>query len=207
MPFVTRPAKHNEPPKAETFELLQEQLNDGSPDGRRHAARLLAQYRHAGPSLAARLEVEADRNVREALFTGLVHIGGHRTARLVTQFLRAEDAGLRSGAMEALKRMAAAAAPAIDPLLHDPDPDIRLLAIEVTRVWPRLLAGPRLQDVIAHDDHVNVCAAAVDVATENGTGALLPALAAARQKFATEPFLVFAVDIARARITASAAAS
>jgi len=50
---------------------------------------------------------------------------------------------------------------------------------------------------------VNVCAAAVDVATENGTATLLPALAAARQRFADEPFLVFAVDIARARIAAA----
>jgi len=207
MPFVTKPAKHNEPPKAETFELLQEDLNHGSPDERRHAACALAQYRHAGPSLAARLPLETDRNVRAALFSGLVQIGGHRTARLVTPFLRAADAGLRNGAMEALKRMAAAAAPSIDPLLEDDDPDIRLLAIEVTRVWPRLLAAPRLQNLIAHDAHINVCAAAVDVATENGTAALLPALAAARQRFADQPFLVFAVDVARARITAGESAS
>jgi HEAT repeat protein len=192
-----------EPPRAETFELLQEQLNDGNPDQRRHAARALAQYRHAGPALAARLQLEGERNVREALFSGLVKIGGHRTPRLVTPFLRAQDAGLRNGAMEALKRMAAAAAPAIDPLLHDEDPDIRMLAIEVTRGWPRLLAEPRLRNLIAHDPHVNVCAAAVDVATENGTATLLPALAAARQRFADEPFLVFAVDIARARIAAA----
>ncbi len=203
MPFVTKPDKNHQPPKAETFELLQEQLRADDPDARRHAARALSQYHHAAAALVARLEVEADRNVREALFSGLVTIGGHRTARLVTPFLRAEDAGLRNGAMEALKRMAASAAPAIDKLLDDADPDIRLLAIEVTRVWPRLLAAPRLQSLIAHDEHVNVCAAAVDVATENGTCALLPALAMARQRFFDQPFLIFAVDIARARIAAS----
>jgi hypothetical protein len=50
---------------------------------------------------------------------------------------------------------------------------------------------------------VNVCAAAVDVATENGTASLLPALAAARARFADDSFLVFAVDLARNRITAA----
>jgi len=207
MPFVTKPTKHHEPPKADTFELLQQQLGNGSPDERRHAAQALVQYHHAAPALAGRLQVEPDRNVREALFSALVAIGGHRTARLVTPFLRAEDAALRNGAMEALKRMAASAAPAIDKLLDDADPDIRLLAIEVTRGWPRLLATPRLQNLIAHDTHINVCAAAIDVAAGNGTDELLPALAAARQRFADEPFLVFAVDVARARIAASAFAS
>lgn len=54
--------------------------------------------------------------------------------------------------------------------------------------------------VFEHEPHVNVCAAAVDVATEVGTKDLLVALDGVRLRFASEPFLVFAVDIARDRI-------
>ncbi len=206
MPFVVSPFGKLPPPPAATYELLLEELASGAPEERRRAAKALGGHRHAAADLAARLAVEPERPVREAVFTALVQIGGHRTARLVTPYLRAQDASVRNGAVDALKRMAAAAAPAIDPLLADPDPDTRLLAIEVTRGWPRLLAGPRLSTLIAFEPEVNVCAAAVDVATENGSLALLPALAAARARFKDEPFLVFAVDLARNRIMNEGAA-
>jgi HEAT repeat protein len=117
--------------------------------------------------------------------------------------VRSEEASLRGGAIEALKRMGEDAVPVLDALLDDPDPDVRILAIEVTRAWPAELAVPRLLHLIEDDPHVNVCGAAVDVATEAGTDELLPGLAALRTRFPDEPFLMFAVDTACSRIQAA----
>ncbi|OYV36599.1 MAG: hypothetical protein B7Z81_07175 [Acidocella sp. 20-61-6] len=174
----------------------------GSPDARvrREAALALSGDRAAAHVLVARLGVETDNTVRAALFSSLVAIGGTRTATLVAIFLRSDDPGLRNGAIEALKQFHIAAAPAVDALLDEEDSDLRLLAIEVTRAWPGRLAVPRLLQVIEREQNVNVCAAAVDVATELGTPELLGALARLRRRFADQPFLVFASDIARTRI-------
>jgi len=154
------------------------------------------------PALAARLESEPEPEVREALFGSIVDIGGPCAADLVARLLRSEDAGLRGGSVEALKGMGEGAIAVLDELLGDPDPDIRLLVVEVTRAWPSPLAVPRLRRVIECDPHVNVCGAAVDVATEVGTDQLIAPLKGLRVRFADEPFLQFAVEIACSRILA-----
>ena len=183
-------------------ELLLERLAAGDVDERRRAARALSRDPDAAPALAARLEGELEPGVRDALFGSLVDIGGTLAAGLVAQLLRSADAGLRGGAVEALKRLGEDGVAVLDTLLDDRDPDVRILVVEVTRAWPGALAVPRLRRVIGDDSHVNVCGAAVDVATEVGTRELLPALAALRARFADEPFLVFAVDVACSRIEA-----
>jgi HEAT repeat protein len=173
-----------------------------SPDAgiRRRAARALADDENAATALAECLGTEAEPSVRNALFGSLVAIGGPRAAELVAPYVRSEDAALRGGAIEALKHLHEAAVAAVDELLNDSDADLRLLAIEVTRAWPLARAAPRLQRIFDEDAHVNVCAAAVDVATEAGSPELLPALARLRLRFQDETFLLFAVDIACARI-------
>ena len=62
------------------------------------------------------------------------------------------------------------------------------------------MAVPYLREVLDSDPHVNVCGAAVDVATEAGNADLLPALTSLRQRFPDEPFLLFAVEVACSRI-------
>jgi HEAT repeat protein len=178
-----------------------------SPDAgiRRRAARALAADPGAANALAECLATETDPGVRNALFGSLTAIGGPRAASLVGPYVRSEDAALRGGAIDALKRLHEAAVSTVDALLNDPDPDLRLLAIEVTRVWPSERAAPRLQRIFEQDPHVNVCAAAVDVAAEAGAPELLPALTALRKRFADETFLLFAVDVACARIGDAAA--
>jgi HEAT repeat protein len=181
-------------------EVLLERLIGNDADDRRRAARALSREPNTQSILSERLECESERHVRDALFASLVEIGGIDVADLVARKLRSSDAGLRGGAVEALKSLADDAVPVLDELLGDPDADVRLLAIEVTRVWPAALALPRLRRVIENDQHVNVCAAAVDVATEVGTEELLAALTELHARFADEQFLTFAIDIARDRI-------
>jgi HEAT repeat protein len=180
--------------------MLLEKLVGKDADERRRAARALAREPNTQSILFERIESESEPHVRDALFASLVDIGGADVAELVSKLIRSSDAGLRGGAVEALKTLADDAVPVLDKLLGDPDADVRLLAIEVTRVWPTALALPRLRRVIENDQHVNVCAAAVDVATEVGTEELLGALTGLHARFSDQPFLTFAIDIARDRI-------
>lgn len=202
MPLVrtTSAAQDKAPPESRV--LLLERLAGSDMGERRRAARALAREPDAVPALAARLECEPEPSVRDALFGGLVDIGGTLAADLVARLVRSEDASVRGGAIEALKRLGDDAVPALDVLLSDTDPDVRILAIEVTRAWPSALAVPRLQRIFESDPHVNVCGAAVDVATEIGTGELVEALTSLRARFAGVPFLIFAVDVACSRIDA-----
>lgn len=180
-----------------------EQLDSMDAGQRWRAAKALAGERGNAPVLVSRLSLETDENVRSALFSGLVGIGGEAVAGPIAALLRSGDPGLRGGAVEALQQLGEAAEPVVDALLGDAETDLRLLAIEVTRAWPAEVAAARLLRVIEDDAHVNVCAAAVDVAAELGTPALLGALARLRLRFAREPFLGFSVEVARARIGAS----
>jgi len=177
-------------------------LADGDADARRHAAHALCRMPDTAGCLAGRLDIEPDDRVREAIFASLVAIGGEPVADLVAPLIRHENAAVRGGAIEALKLLDDDAVAALDDLLEDPDSDVRVLAIEVTRSWPPALAAPRLRRIIETDPHVNVCGAAVDVATEVGTEMLLDGLARLRERFAHEAFLVFAADIAILRIDA-----
>jgi HEAT repeat protein len=192
------------PPPPESTGVLLDRLNAGDADERRHAAHALSRDPDTAPGLAARLEQETDLGVREALFDSLVSIGNETAASLIAGLLSSEDANLRGSATAALKQLRDAAVPLVDRLLGDSNPDIRILAVEVIRAWPATTATPRLRRVIEADPHLNVCGAAVDVATEVGTSSLLPPLAALRTRFAGNQFLVFAIGVACSRIHAAA---
>jgi HEAT repeat protein len=203
MPLVRAAAPTPEAKPPDSRDLLLERLAGNDTDERRRAARALSREPEAAAALAARLQCEPEPSVRDALFGSLVEIGGTPAAELIAQLLHSDSATLRSGAVEALKRLHDDAVPVLDALLADPDPDARTLAVEVIRVWPSALAVPRLRRVFESEPHVNVCGAAVDVATEVGTGELIEALAGLRGRFAGEEFLVFAIDVACARIHAA----
>jgi hypothetical protein len=55
--------------------------------------------------------------------------------------------------------------------------------------------------LIEHEQHPNVCAAAIEVLAEVGTRDALPVLERCAVRFAATPFLPFAVSVAIARIT------
>ncbi len=204
MPFVTAGAA----PEAAPELSLEAALGAlASPDAatRRLAARALAGNAEAKKPLAERLCFEPDANVRAALFASLAAMRTPEIPSLIASFLSSAEPGLRCAAADALKQMQAGAAPAIDTLLGDPDADLRLLAIEVTRAWPPALARPRLRRVIEADPHINVCAGAVDIAAELGGPELLGPLLALRRRFPHHPFIHFAAEIARDAIAAAGA--
>jgi HEAT repeat protein len=177
------------------------QTLDGSDaESRWAAARALAGHAEAVPELAAALGRETVPRVREAIMTALMRIGDKASVEAILPCLRSQDAGLRAAAIECLQALPEAILPFMAPLFGDPDSDVRLLATELARNMASE-ATHLLCDLIEHEQHPNVCAAAIDVLTEVGTPQAIPALEKCAVRFAETPFLPFAISVAIARIS------
>lgn len=195
MPLVRRSPEPTGAPAGATAD----ELRSPDPARRRAAARALAGV-DAVPALAAALGTEADPAVRAALLDSLSAVGGEAVALALLPFLRSEDAGLRNGALEALRGDPAALAPHLPGVLADPDPDLRILAAELARGLAPDLATRLLCRMLEAESHPNACAAALDVLAEVGTPEALPLVQAMAARFAGDPFVPFAARVAAARI-------
>ncbi len=205
MPLVRRDADDNLPGEERRENQrdragLLEQLQDPRPAARRRAAREIAGDATAMDAICNALEIETDAGSRHAMLTALLVTGGERAKARLLQLLRSEDAGLRNGAIEVLQGMPGLAGEYMDGLLSDPDSDVRIFAVNILESLRHQRVPEWLQQVLQNDDHVNVCAAAVDVLTEAGGPECLPALEALPQRFPDEPFVDFAVRTAVRRI-------
>ncbi len=181
-------------------EGLIQQLQDPDPTVRRWAARDMAIHPHAVEALCQHLPKEADLAVREVIFTTLGVLGGHDVASGLVPLLRSEDANLRNGAIEALSGLPDEVAPHIEELLIDPDADVRIFTLNVLTDLSHPNIGTWLSQVLCHDPHVNVVAAALEVLAETGSPEALSAVRQARQRFADDPFIGFAADLAEQRM-------
>jgi HEAT repeat protein len=203
MPLITaKPRGAGETPPASATSAITD-LSSDDPDLRRRAALALAEHPEAVPALAARLTEETMPPVRQAIAGSLVSIGDADAANALANLLTNADAALRCIALDSLKQLGSRAFAAVDVLLGDFDAHVRLQAIEAVRAWPGPDACVRLHSLFEHEAHVNVCAAAVDVATEVGSAEILPDLAHLASRFPNNPFLSFAIEVAISRITAA----
>lgn len=182
---------------------LLQQLKDDLPSNRRWAARELSPYPRVAPSLGEALLHERDGSVRTALFTTLAGFANDEAVNALLPLLRSEDAGLRNGAIEALTEMPLAVAPRMQALLHDSDPDVRIFTVNLLAELRHEHVATWLRQVLQNETAVNVVAAAIEVMTEVGDIQDVPALRAAGQRFATDPFVGFAADMAIERIEAA----
>jgi HEAT repeat protein len=190
-------------PAAQDTELVAD-LDSPIIEMRWRAARaIVPQPRFVAP-LAAALERETVPRVREAIITTLMRVGDQASAQALLPYLRVQDASVRIAAIEALQAMPDATAPFITSLLRDPDSDVRILATELVRNMPADAATKFLAALLDRETHPNVCAAAVEVLTDIGKPGALPSLQACAARFASAPFLPFAISHAIARITSSA---
>jgi HEAT repeat protein len=185
------------------LEELRARLQEDDAAVRRFAARALASVAGGGEPLCDRLEDEADESVRLAILEGLRE---HRSAAVVERLvdlLRSEDASLRNHVIEVLSEWPEVVAQRIDALLGDADSDVRIFAVNILALLPHPEVPAWLRRVLEEESHVNVCAAAVDVLTDVGDEEAVPALLALKRRFADEPFMTFAVDMAVRRIGGS----
>jgi HEAT repeat protein len=177
------------------------ELDSPDAESRWAAARAAAGQADAVPVLSAALARETVPRVREAIMTSLMRTGDAASVEAILPYVRSQDAGLRAAAIEALQSLPSVITPFMAPLLSDPDSDVRLLATELARNMNAPDATRLLCGLIEREQHPNVCAAAIDVLTEVGTPEALPALEKCALRFATTPFLPFAISMAIARIS------
>jgi HEAT repeat protein len=199
MPLVRKPDKEKPQPGLPSDDALSA-LTNGNPEERWNAARAAAQLAGGVAALAAALQSETDLRVREAMFTSLTRVGSPQSVSAIIPLLRADDANLRTGALDALRAMPAAVRASLPELLADRDSDVRVLSCEIARSLPGEEATTILCNLLAHEAEANVCAAAIDVLAEVGGPMALPVLARCAERFSEIPFLAFAIKIARDRI-------
>jgi len=199
MPLVRKPAPASSGAVPAITGIL-EGLTSSSEEARWAAARAAAGTPECAAPLAAALRIEAAPRVREAMLTSLARMGSAGVAG-VLPLLRSSDASLRTGALDALQIMIRTAPDLLPPLLEDADADVRILSCELARSLPGEEATPLLCNLLRHEPHPNVCAAAVDVLAEVGQSEALPVLAACALRFQGTPFLAFAIQVAKDRIS------
>lgn len=167
---------------------------------RREAAREMVRCPNAGKTLVNRLKREAHVSVREAILNTLLHLNDPSAVSDLVDCLRSEDAALRNEVIDVFRQMGGEIDSTLHSLLTDPDPDIRIFAVNILDSQQHADAERWLIQVIDKDTHVNVCAAAVDLLCEVGTAASSGPLAALKTRFASEPYIQFASDLALKRI-------
>lgn len=175
-------------------------LEDADASARRWAARDLVKCKEAAAALVDRLKREADLAVREVILTTLTRLGDAAAVAGLVDCLRSEDAAMRNEAIEAMKQMPDEVAPIMQVLLADPDPDVRIFAVNILESLCHPDVESWLIEVIDTEPHVNVCATALDLLSEVGSAAAVAALARLKDRFADEPYIQFAADLALGRI-------
>ena len=179
------------------------QLRGGDAEQRRWAVRDLTAHPQAAAALGAQLLVERDAAVREAIFLALGTMASDEAVSALLPLLRSEDARLRNGAIEVLSGLPKVVGPRISALLLDADVDVRIFTVNLLGELRHEQVTQWLQQVLLSDREVNVVAAAIEVMAETGQPEHIDALRETRRRFADDPFIGFAADVAIERIRAS----
>ena len=179
------------------------QLRGGDAEQRRWAVRDLTSHPQAAAALGAQLLVERDAAVREALFLALGTMASDEAVSALLPLLRSEDARLRNGAIEVLSGLPRVVGPRISALLLDADVDVRIFTVNLLGELRHEQVTQWLQQVLLADREVNVVAAAIEVMAETGQPEHIDALRETRRRFADDPFIGFAADVAIERIRAA----
>jgi len=177
------------------------ELENANPMARRWAARDLTDCPAASAALVKRLQQEEDASVRAVILTTLTSLGDEVAVAGLVECLRSEDVALRNEAIEAMKQLPDEVAPIMRGLLVDASPDVRIFAVNILESLRHPDVEMWLIAVINYDSQLNVCATAVDLLGEVGSAAALAPLQDLKARYADEPYIQFAADLALKRIT------
>jgi HEAT repeat protein len=180
--------------RADAANMPPETAAQDAPLGRRRAAHQLGQTPGAEAELGNRLEGEADPSVRAALFDALVAQGSIPAAEVLAGFLRAEDAAVRNGALEALIALPGPAEAVLEPLLADPDPGQRMFGALLAGELPLPGIALRLFAQLAEETEVNVCTTLLEVLAELGEPLPSALAATLAQRFGSCPIVHFLLN-------------
>lgn len=180
---------------------LTAELENANPTARRWAARDLTDCPAASAALVNRLQREEDISVREVILSTLTSLGDEVAVAGLVGCLRSEDAALRNEAIEAMKQLPDEVAPIMRGLLADANPDVRIFTVNILESLRHPEVESWLIAVIDNDPQLNVCATAVDLLGEVGSSAAREPLLRLKARYADEPYIQFATDLALERIT------
>lgn len=183
------------------LQQLSTRLHEGAAGERRWAARDLADYPAAADLLCIRLAMETNPTVREVILNSLIVLASAQVADGLLPLLRSDDAGLRNGVIEVLQQMPEATAPRLRNLMDDPDPGIRIFAIDILRNVSHPEIPIWLSEHIEHETDINVVGNAIDCLAEVGMAELIPKLKHLKQRFAGQPYIQLAIDTTITRIS------
>ena len=175
-------------------------LEDKDPETRRHSAREMRRFSDSVVALVSRLKREQDVAVREAILTTLVRLDDASAAVGMAECLRSEDPALRNEVIEAIGLFSCDVSGTLRILLNDPDPDVRIFAVNILDSRRQPDVESWLIEVIERDKHLNVCATAVDLLCEAGTEAAVDPLLRLMLRFEGNAFIQFAANRALKRI-------
>lgn len=161
---------------------------------RRRAAHELGQTPGSEIELGAQLREETDASVRAALFRGLIAQDSTAAARMLADILRAEDAALRNGALEALAALPGPSTDLLAELLADPDPGQRMFGVLLAGELPLTGVELHLFDLLLREPDVNVCATGLDVLLSMGQRPPARHVETLAQRFRDAPFVQFLLD-------------
>ncbi len=167
---------------------------------RRRAVQALAGDAASVEALVDLLRSESDSLVRQAAFLALASLNSPDAARAVCVLLSDADAALRNGALETLAAMPDHAAPLLDALGLDGDPDVRIFAVLLAAELEAPAATDWLIALAARERDANVCSNLAEALGGTGRAEAATALTTIGARFADDPFLGFAVETALERL-------
>ena len=200
---VAQPVAEDERTQPRDCTNLENELDNSNPTTRRWAARDLADCPQASAALVNRLQREEDVSVREVILSTLTSLGDQVAVTGLVACIRSESPALRNEAIEAMKQLPDKVAPMMLGLLADANPDVRIFAVNILESLRHPEVESWLISVVDNDPHLNVCATAVDLLGEVGSFAAREPLLRLKARFADEPYIQFATDLALKRINES----
>ena len=200
---IAQPVAEDERKQSRDCANLETELENSNPTTRRWAARDLADCPTASAALVSRLKREDDVSVREVILTTLTSLGDELAVAGLVDCLRSESVALRNEAIEAMKQLPDEVSTIMCGLLADVNPDVRIFAVNILESLRHPEVESWLITVVDNDLHLNVCATAVDLLGEVGSSAAREPLQRLKARYADEPYIQFAADLALKRINES----
>ena len=155
----------------------------------------------APDKLARQLADEPDLACRAQLLDALIAQASAATVAALTGLFHHADPAVRAAGGEGLRLVdPALLRPALAKLLDDPASDIRIRALDVIERTPDVQTETMLIALLEREPVDNVCGVVLDLLAEIGTSAAVPAIRAARLRFANAPFIAFAANLALTQI-------
>lgn len=158
----------------------------------------------AAEALCAALLNEADDALRDAIAVSLARVGGRSVVNGLAPMLRSDDPAIRNIAIDILKELPQDVAPLMETLPDEPDPDVRILLVNVFGSLRLAKVEDWLIGVVDRDENVNVVAAAIEALDEIGGAASQGALSRTADRFSHEPFIVYSAENALLHISSRA---